>query len=254
MSPSDAMARARAWHHGHQAVVCDVLEPWAHGTVVRATPYPGYFDFNVVRVEDDPAMSVEALVAFADEALAGLRHRRVDFDDVAAADRLRAGFEARGWQATRLVWMHHEAPAGPSAAVSVALVPYDAVSELRVTWHHEDFPELDPGAHQAEAREVALRRDAQVVAAREGGELVGFAQIERAGAAAEITHVYVHPEHRGHGYGTAITRAAIESAGDVDDLWIVADDEDRPKELYARLGFRPAWRTMEYLRRPGSES
>jgi ribosomal protein S18 acetylase RimI-like enzyme len=254
MSPSPILARARSWHHAHQAAVCDVVEPWAHGTVLRATPYPGYFDFNVVRVDEDPAMSVEALVAFADEALAGLGHRRVDFDDVAAADRLRDGFEARGWQATRLVWMRHEAPPGPSAGVSVELVPYDAVNELRLAWHREDFPELDPAAHQAEAREVALRRGAQIVAARAGGEPVGFAQLERAGAAAEIAQVYVHPEHRGRGFGTAITRAAIESAGDVEDLWIVADDEDRPKELYARLGFRPAWRSMEYLRRPASKS
>jgi hypothetical protein len=41
-------------------------------------------------------MSVDALVAFADEALAGLAHRRVDFDLVAAAEPLRAGFEATG--------------------------------------------------------------------------------------------------------------------------------------------------------------
>jgi hypothetical protein len=33
--------------------VFDVLEPWAHGTIVRATRYPSYFDFNVVRVEQD---------------------------------------------------------------------------------------------------------------------------------------------------------------------------------------------------------
>jgi hypothetical protein len=36
----------------------------------------------------------------------------------------------------------------------------------------------------------------------------------------------------------------------VRDLWIVADDEDRPKELYARLGFRTAWTAMELTRWP----
>ena len=41
-----------------------------------------------------------------------------------------------------------------------------------------------------------------------------------------------------------MTRAAIEAAGDEHDLWIAADDEDRPKQLYARLGFRPAWTAM----------
>jgi hypothetical protein len=47
-------------------------------------------------------------------------------------------------------------------------------------------------------------------------------------------------------------RAAIEAAGDLQDLWITADAEDRPKELYARLGFRTAWMTMEFLRPPST--
>ena len=243
-------ARARAWHHAGHAAVCDVLEPWAHGTVVRATRYPSYFAFNVVRVEEDPAMSVEALATFADEALAGLAHRCVGFDLVAAAEPLRAGFEAKGWKALRLLWMRHEAapPLGPD--VSVEEVPYDAVHDLRVAWHLEDFPDQDAAEYHAQAREVAQRRHVQVLAVREGGAPVAFAQLERDGAAAEITQVYVHPEHRSGGRGTAMTRAAIEAAGDVRDLWITADDDDRPKQLYARLGFRPAWTTMEFLRLP----
>jgi hypothetical protein len=105
----DAAARARAWQHGVQATVCDVLEPWDHGTVLRATRYPSYFDFNVVRVEEDPQMSVDALVAVADEALAGLDHRRVDIEPPGVAESMRADFEARGWLTQRLVWMRHDA-------------------------------------------------------------------------------------------------------------------------------------------------
>jgi GNAT superfamily N-acetyltransferase len=243
-------ARARAWRDAAQAAVCDVLEPWAHGTVVRATRYRSYFDFNVVRVEEDPAMNVDELVALADEALAGLPHRRVDFDAVHVAEPLRAGFEAAGWKAVRLLWMRREAipPLGPDIAVEE--VPYEAVHDLRVMWHREDFPDQDPGGYHVQSREVALRRGVQVLAVLEGGAPVAFAQLERVGEAAEITQVYVHPEHRGGGRGKAITRAAIEAAGDVRDLWIVANDEDRPKELYARLGFRAAWTTMEFLRLP----
>ena len=79
---------------------------------------------------------------------------------------------------------------------------------------------------------------------------MAFAQVERAGDGAEITQVYVHPEHRGAGRGTAMTRAAIRSAVDVRDLWIIADDEDRPKRLYERLGFTPVLRSMELTRLP----
>lgn len=243
-------ARAQAWHHGSHAAVCDVIEPWAHGTVVRATRFPGYFDFNSVQVRDDPGMSVAQLAAFADQALDGLAHRRIDFDDVAVAERLRAGFEAIGWRAMRLVWMHHEAPppAGPDIAVEV--MPYDAVHELRVAWYEEDFPGLDPFGYHAEAREVAMSRGVVVLAVREDSRLVAYAQIERSGAAAEITAVYVHPDHRGGGRGTAMTRAAIAAAADAQDLWIVADDNGRPKQLYARLGFAAVWTSMQFLRLP----
>jgi GNAT superfamily N-acetyltransferase len=125
------------------------------------------------------------------------------------------------------------------------------VLELRLAWHSQDFPDLETPDYIANAREVAMTRDVQVIATSAGEELVGFTQVERSGSGAEITQVYVHPAHRGSGRGTALTRAAIEAAGDVDDLWIVADDEGRPKQLYARLGFRPAWTSIEFVRAPG---
>jgi GNAT superfamily N-acetyltransferase len=243
--------RARDWQRAALAAVCDVVEPWAHGTVLRATRYPSYYDLNKVRVEDEPGMSVDALVAFADGALAGLEHRRIDFEVVTAAEPRRGEFKAQGWRSMRVLFMRHEAPAsGGGPDVAVEEVPYDAVHDLRVAWHGEDSGGEDAPGYHAFARDVALRRGATVLAVREHGVPVAFAQLERDGRAAEITQVFVHPDRRGGGRGTAMTRAAIEAAGDVDDLWIAADDEDRPKQLYARLGFRPAWTMMEFTRWP----
>ena len=242
---SDVEARARAWRHGAHTAVCDVIEPWAHGTVVRATRYPSYYDYNLVRVEEDPGMTLEALVAFADRALAGLAHRRFDFDDVAVADALRPGFRAMGWKTLRLVWMRHESPPPPGPDIAVREVPYDAVHALRVAWHGDDFPDQSASAYHEQARAVAMSRGVRVLAVHDGDRPIAFAQLEQDGDAAEIGQVYVHPDYRGGGRGTAMTRAAIEAAGDVRDLWIAADDEDRPKELYARLGFRPVWTAME---------
>lgn len=231
--------------------VCDVVEPWEHGTVMRATRYPSYYDYNVVWVEGDPGLSADELIATADAGLAGLEHRRIDFDLVEAADPVRADLEAAGWEATRLLWMLHQGPLPPGPTLAVEEVDYDSVLELRHTWHSEDFPDVDSRSYLANAREISMTRAVQVIAAGEDGEPVGFAQLERADGAAEINQVYVRPEYRGSGRGTAMTRAAVEAAGDVDDLWIVADDEGRPKELYARLGFRPAWTSIEFLRVPG---
>ena len=242
----DAASRARAWRNAAHAALCDVVEPWAHGTVVRATRYASYFDFNVVRVETPISSGAEELAAFADEALAGLAHRRLDFDLIDDADRLRPGFEALGWTAMRLVWMRHEGAPADRPAVAVDEVPYDAVQELREAWLQEDARgEPDPVGYFAQAREVALLRGARVFAVCDRGVPVAFAQLEHDGDDAEIKQVFVHPALRGAGRGTAMTCAAIEAAGDVRDLWIVADSEDRAKDLYARLGFRPAWLSME---------
>jgi GNAT superfamily N-acetyltransferase len=244
-----AGSRARAWRNRAHAAVCDTIEPWAYGTVVRATRYRRYFDFNAVRVEEETGMSVEELASFAEEALAGLDHRRIDFDCLAAGEARRAAFVAKGWRALRLLWMRHEHPPGLEPDPRVAIVPCEAAQPLRERWH-EDFGDATPEEYHAQAREVALMRGVQTLAIREGSEPVAFAQLERDGPGTEITQVYVHPEHRGGGLGTAITHGAIELAGSAGDLWICADDEERAKELYTRLGFEPVWTTMNFLLRP----
>jgi len=238
--------------HDAQAAVCDVIEPWEHGTVVRATRHPTYWDYNLVRVEDDADIGAGELVAFADEALAGLAHRHVGFELLSAGDRVRAELEALGWKVTCLVWMLHEGAAPPATGLDVEQVAYDVVHHLRVVWHREDFPGVDFKDHFDHEREVSMARNAQVFAAFEQDRPVAFAQLERESGAAEITSVFVDPDHRGRGLGTAITKAAIAAAGEVSDLWIVADDDDRPKDLYARLGFRPAWKQLDFLRVPSS--
>lgn len=247
-SGGSAQARARDWRNAGHGAVCDVIEPWRHGTVARATRFPTYYDFNVLRVEEQLDLDVAALAACADDALSGLAHRRVDFDISSEAEARRADFERAGWKTTRLLWMLHEEPlSGSEQPVHVEEVPYDETAELRLGWHLEDHPEMEFEGYKAAAREIALKNGARVLAVRNGGALIAFAELRWDGPSAEITSVYVHPEHRGAGLGTAITRTAITAAAGADDLWIVADDEDRPKDLYARLGFRGVWVSEEFL-------
>jgi len=110
---------------------------------------------------------------------------------------------------------------------------------------------LDEIRRVAERYSVAVTEDmAALIDPGEPTDPIAFAQLERIGSAAEVAQVYVHPDHRGRGVGTALTRAAIAAAGDAGDLWITADEEDRAKDLYARLGFRPVWTSMEFLLLP----
>ncbi len=245
-------ARALAWTHRIQERVCDRIEPWEHGTVYRSARYPRYYSANLVVVKDDPGLSVDELIAVADDALAGLAHRRIDFDHAPAAEPLRDDFAARGFQSTRLVWMHFDGPPPAPPELAVVEVPYDAVEALRVAWHQEDYPGQDASAYHAQAREVRLALGTRVLAAHEGSRPVGFAALDVGGDEIEVAAVYVSPEHRGQGRGTALTQAAIQAAGEVAHLWICADDEDRPKHLYGRLGFRPVVKTTEFWRAAGS--
>ena len=70
-----------------------------------------------------------------------LAHRRIDFEVIAAAEPLRAGFEAQGWKSQRPLWMRNEAPPlPPGPRVAVEQVPYDTVRDLRVAWYREERP------------------------------------------------------------------------------------------------------------------
>lgn len=195
-------------------------------------------------------MSAEELAAFADEALAGLSHRRVDIEVADVGERLRPDFERIGWPTQRLVWMRHEHAPPAALGIQVEEGSFDDVIDLREAWLREDFPNLEVGDYFVEAREVALIHNARVLAVRDSGVPVAYAQLARLGGSAEVSQVFVRADHRGRGLGTAVTRAAIEAAGEVEDLWIVADDEARAKDIYARLGFRPVWRAVELLRLP----
>src|ERR1700748_3800552 len=125
---SELTARARQFWRAHQEEVCDLREPWGHGTILRASRHPTYYSFNLVRVEEEPALDAGGHAAVADEALACLQHRRIDFEQIEPAQARRADFERMGWKASALVWMHHADPAGVDGGegVDVEQVPYRA--------------------------------------------------------------------------------------------------------------------------------
>jgi GNAT superfamily N-acetyltransferase len=240
--------RACGWHHRVQDLICDVVRPWEHGLVVRATAYPSYYDYNVVRVSDDPGVGAGELIEFADGALRGLGHRRVDFDSSDAAEARAAEFEAAGWDALRRVVMRYEG-SRPDPRADVVPAAYDDAANLRLAWLREDFPDVDFTGFDNVAKEVALRLGTETYAMYdERGAAIAFTDVERSDGSAELSRVYVDARRRGAGLGTELTLAAVHAAGDVDDLWILADDEGRPKHLYARLGFREVWRMVKFQR------
>jgi GNAT superfamily N-acetyltransferase len=222
---TDATDRARAWVRSSQEAVSDSVEDWEHGWIVRTPSYPRYFDLSLVHVADDWDVTADEVVTFADRALSGFAHRRVGFESIEAGERVRPGLVGER-------------------------VPYEAAHDLRVAWTYEDFPSLDTTGYFEEARAVSMARGVEVFAVLDAGVPVAYAELERLGDSAEIASVYVHPDHRGTGLGTAITEVAIDAAAVAGDLWIVADADGRARQIYERLGFREAWSVLDFLRLP----
>jgi ribosomal protein S18 acetylase RimI-like enzyme len=240
-------ARGRRWRRAWYETVCD-LRPWAYGSVVRSARHPDFWEYNAVIVEREA--DAAGLLAATDAALADCRHRLIHFDSP-IGDELAAALRGEGWRVTRLVWMHHDGrPVGPASAAAER-VDYDAVHDLRVAWHEEDFAHVEAEAYWGQAREVAMLAGVQVLAAFDGGRPVGFAQVEAHGGAADVAQVYVLPSYRGRGLGTALTAAATRAAAEMAaDVWISADADGRPRRLYERLGFQPAWYAAEAMLAP----
>jgi GNAT superfamily N-acetyltransferase len=74
------------------------------------------------------------------------------------------------------------------------------------------------------------------------------------GATAQVEDVATMRDYRRRGLARATVSAAIDAAIEMghDFVFIVADDDDWPKDLYGRLGFDPIGRTWAFTR-PGPE-
>ena len=248
------MSSPASFHHAVHAAVCDRIEPWEHGTAVFITSHPTYRVYNCLRVEDG-ALGVDAaeLLEAAERLQSSLTHRAVEVEDEWAGARLRASFEALGWETERLVWMGLEGPArGGTAPVEVSEVPFARTTPLRAAWFAEEPGGADDGspAFLAEVEEVAALRGSRALLAWGGsGEPVGYVTFTAAGDASAVDEAWVQPHQRGAGIGAALVAGAVAAAG-TPRTWIVADDERDAKRLYARLGFEPAWIQHVFTRVP----
>ncbi len=231
-----AQERFWRWYLPWKARVCEQVRPFSHGTVFRSPRHPDFWEYNCIRLERP--MEADEMIAAADRELRGCAHRLVEWT-IPIPDRVAGELHEQGWVANALVFMLHDGSAPPGRSGELVEVDYDAVRELRDTWHREDFGDhTEADSFHAQAREVAELADVRVLAALQDGRLTGFAQIETHDRGSEVSQVYVRPEHRGRGLGTTLTARAIAAGADAaPDVWICAGRDKRPRQLYRRLGF-----------------
>jgi GNAT superfamily N-acetyltransferase len=229
-------------------------EPFAFGTATFDEELALRHDSNYLLVEQGTPSPSE-LVAEADrlQGEAGLAHRAIVVPEEQLGSRLAPEFRARAWLVQRqVVMVHRREPDRSADTASVdevdeqALRPGRTRLTLTYPWGSEELARV---LLDAKPR-IANRVRARFFAWLEGGEPVSWTDLYSADRVAQIEDVATLPEHRGRGLATAVVLRALEEARAEGNefVFLVANDEDWPKQIYARLGFDEAGHYFKFVR------
>ncbi len=227
------------------------------GTAFFHPTFPVKWDLNYVRVDPaTPPPSARAAAADADEVqrAAGLKHRKIIVYDEHLGEELAPGFRDLGWRVQRLVLMVHGGGPLQPPRVPVREATWEEVRPAMLdTYVREDRNAPDEAEVLTDSHIVTRSATAvRYFVADRNGRIAGWCELYSDGATGQIENVGTFTEYRGLGIArSVVSRAVEESAAAGNDLhFLVADDDDWPKELYAKLGFAPVGRTYEFVLRP----
>ena len=232
-------------------------EPFAYGTAMFDERVPRRWDSNYLLVEELPTKVGAAELAAEAERIqgaAGLNHRKLELRDETAGARLEPQFRELGWSVNRHVVMAlHREPDRLSDTSIVREVDAETLREPRAEqlrtfeWAADD--EVLAQLHEAK-RLFADRVDTRFFAVFDEERVVSWTDLYLAGDTAQIEDVGTVESHRGRGYARATVQRAADEArhAGAELVFLVADDEDWPKELYGKLGYDELGRVYEFLR------
>ncbi len=212
---------------------------------------------NFLRTETDlRGVSAGDLIEAADRILAGYEHRLVIVRDEAAAERLAPGFVAAGYaRAPEVVQLLRRPPDRP-ATVDVDVVGFADARDLILQTYREDehLPEAIaiPFTDHRAKYEQAL--GARFFVAQVEGAQAGLCELYVDGKDAQVEDVGTLVRFRNRGVARSVVLAACAAAraAGATRIFIVADDDDWPKQLYERLGFDRIGTDVGFLRSPAT--
>ena len=230
------------------------LEPFEWGTALFRLDMPRVHDQNLLRLESGfDVVGARELAAEADrlQRPAGLSHRKLLVPDERAGERLSRGFSELSWRRARHVVMAHRGASPDEPAHPVQRVESAALRTARTRAFEQD---LGSGAAAQVAASLDLIasvvRSARGFAVETDGEFASWCVLYEENGIGQVDDVVTAGRYRRRGFARAVvsaaTRASLESGNEI--TFLVADDEDWPKQLYARLGYEPIGRRFEFTR------
>ena len=256
--PSE-LERAVSFEEALREGCAERIVPLRVGRALFNDTLPLVWDLNVLRVDRPAGATAEALTAEADrlQGEAGHGHRRVAVQDEAAGDLLADPFHSLGWRVDRFLVMGWR---GAGERVAEVATPVEEVDAAALRPLREAIARSEPWATSEEVTRMVVDSaqllgrvgSARHFAVRVSAEVASAADLYSDGRTAQVEDVATSPEHRGRGFATAVVLRAVEEALATghDFVFLVADAEDWPRELYVRLGFAPLGHTWSFLRTP----
>ena len=237
----------------------DDVVPWRWGVTLFNRQFPNVYMLNLVRVEGRPTdLDFDELIATADELhrRAGHDHRDIVIQDAELGAALAPKFRRNGWEVSSLVIMAYRGGRiPPEARPGVRELTPDELRAMRADSLASEPSDKDPETiRQLIAKDALLASaaGARFFGAIVDGQTVCSADLYSDGATAQIESVLTLEPFRRRGVGRAVVAEAVRAALDCghDFVFLVADDEDWPKDLYARMGFEPLGRFHDFLKTP----
>ena len=255
--PSE-LERALAFEETLRVRCAERIVPFRFGRAYFNDSHPRVWYLNGLVVDGTKEVDAGELAAEAEllHTDAGQAHRRCQVSDEAIGAQLEPFFRRIGWKVEREVVMAHHGTGERTADISLVeevsredLLPLREELGRAEDWGTDDTvvaEVLDANRlweEAASARYFTVRADGAPVAATD---------LYSDGRIAQVEVVATHPAHQRRGYASALVLRAVEEARSAghDLVFLTADADDWPKELYARLGFEQIGATWGFLRRP----
>jgi ribosomal protein S18 acetylase RimI-like enzyme len=225
------------------------------GVAVLEPTLPRRHDSNYLLVERVPLGSGAQEIAAETERIlggAGLAHRAAFTFDQGLGEKLEPQFRELGWNIRRHIWMAQLREPERGADLSVVEEVGEAdlragrtAEIVRYPWGNEEVAKQLLDAKLL----LAKRAETRFFGVRAEGEIVSWADLYVAQSMGQVEDVATKEEHRGKGYASAVVlRAGDEArAAGADLVFLVADEDDWPKELYKRLGFDTIGRLTKFF-------
>jgi GNAT superfamily N-acetyltransferase len=256
----DDLQRAQDFMSWFENSCADEVVQWRWGVTLFNRKFPNVYMLNLVRVEGRPAdLDFDELIAEADELhrRAGHDHREIVIPDAGLGAALAPAFRRNGWQVSSLVIMAYRGGRVPrETRPDVRELTPDELRAMRA-----DSLPSGPSAKDLKTIRQLIAKDALLASAAGArffgaiveGRTVCSADLYSDGATAQIESVLTLEPFRRRGVGRAVVAEAVQAALDSghDFVFLVADDDDWPKNLYARMGFVPLGRFHDFLKAPG---